>query len=339
MNDAEYSKPERLHGDGEVPLDRPKTNRGLGLPRWFVVLDYFFLLRPMILIPVWLFLLLGNYHALEQSGVYEWSAALLPDLDLLLCFVAYTLLVGGIYVNNQLNDAETDRRNRKLFLICDGYISRRAAWTYQLALQGLALAAALYFQSWDYLWVAAASIALGFAYNTPPVKLKGKPLLDIAANAFGNGFFNVAIGYVIVREITASFWPLALPYMLAVGAVFANTTVVDVGGDRASGEHTTAVTFGPAFTRWTALFLQLASVVTALLFEVRPALFAGLLCLPLFMLATDGERRHIKLSYQATTLIYALGAAALHLWFLPFLIGVIWLTRWYYRKKFNLRYP
>ncbi|MBD3398708.1 MAG: hypothetical protein GF399_00050 [Candidatus Coatesbacteria bacterium] len=328
-----------LYGDGEVPFERPKTNRGLGLPRWFALLDYFFLLRPMILIPVWLFLLLGHYHGLQSAGVYRWTEQLLPDLDLLIGFVAYTLLVGGIYVNNQLNDAETDRRNRKLFLVCDGYISRRAAWTYQIILQALALASALYFADWDYLWIVAASIALGFAYNTPPVKLKGKPLLDIAANAFGNGFFNVAIGYVIVHEFQPDFWLTALPYMLAVGAVFALTTVVDIAGDRESGERTTAVTCGPALTRWLALTLQAGSVTAALLRLNRPALVAGVVCLPLFVVALWGKRKHVKLAYQGTTLLYAVAAGVLHPWFLLFLGLVICLTRYYYRKKFRLKYP
>jgi len=327
------------YGEGEVPFDRPKTNAGLGLPRWFAVLDYFFLLRPMILLPVWLFLLLGHYHALDGLGVYSWTAQLLPDLDLIVVFIAYTLLVGGIYVNNQINDAETDRRNRKLFLLCDGYISLKKAWVYQGVLQLLALVSAIYFGRLEYLGIILLSIILGFLYNTPPFKLKGKPVLDILANGFGNGLLNVAVGYVVVWQLTGSFWLVSLPYILAVGAVFTNTTTADVKGDTATGERTTAVVFGQKAALWIALALMLASGVTAFFFQVWPALAGAVVSLPLFALALSGKKKWIKLSYMGATALYTLIAAGLFAWFLPFVVLVVLLTRYYYRKKFGMKYP
>lgn len=328
-----------LHEEGKVPFDRPKTNRGLGLPRWFCVLDYFFLLRPMILIPVWLFLLLGHYHALEAIGAYRWFDQLCPDLDLAVVFIAFTLLVGGIYVNNQIHDQETDRKNRKLFLICDGYVSLKKAWGYQGIVQGLALASCIYFWNVTYLWVILASILLGFLYNTPPFKLKGRPVLDILANGLGNGFLNVAVGYIVVLPLTLGFLKVSLPYILAVGAVFANTTTMDVDGDREAGERTTAVVFGVRATTWIALALMAGCVFLAALWRVWPALVAGGASLPLFIPALTGKKRWAKLSYKGATGIFALGAAVLFPWFLPFLVLIFLLTRYYYRRKFGFRYP
>ncbi len=328
-----------LYEEGKVPFDRPKTNRGLGLPRWFCVLDYFFLLRPMILIPVWLFLLLGHYHALDLIGAYRWLDQLYPAPDLAVAFVAFTLLVGGIYVNNQLHDYETDRRNRKLYLICDGYISLKRAWVYQGVVQGLALASCLWFWNAGYLWVILASILLGFLYNTPPFKLKGRPVLDILANGLGNGFLNVAVGFVIVLPLTWGFSEICLPYILAVGAVFANTTAVDTEGDAEAGERTSSVVFGVRAVAWVALGLMAGCVALAAVWGVWPALIAGGVSLPFFIPALTGKRRWLKLSYTAATGIFALAAAALFPWFLPFLILVVALTRYYYRRKFGLKYP
>jgi 4-hydroxybenzoate polyprenyltransferase len=325
--------------EGKVPYDRPKTNRGLGLPRWFAVLDYFFLLRPMILIPVWLFLLLGHYHALAAIGAYRWPDQLLPDLDLVIVFVAFTILVGGIYVNNQIHDRETDRRNRKLYLICDGYVSLKKAWLYQGAVQGLALASCLWFRDSGYLWVIVASILLGFLYNTPPFKLKGRPVLDVLANGLGNGLLNVAVGYVVVLPLTWGFLKFSLPYVLAVGAVFANTTCMDTRGDAESGERTTAVVFGVRATTWIALGLMAGCVALAAVWRVWPALIAGGVSLPLFIPALTGKRRWLKLSYKGVTGIFALGASALFPWFLVFLVLILLLTRYYYRRKFGIRYP
>ncbi|HMA77425.1 MAG TPA: hypothetical protein VKO43_08955, partial [Candidatus Krumholzibacteriaceae bacterium] len=74
-------------------------------------LDYIFLTRPIILIPVWTFFLLGAYHA---TDIAEKSMR----NHLLLCgILSFTALIGAVYIINQITDKETDLANNKLFLI------------------------------------------------------------------------------------------------------------------------------------------------------------------------------------------------------------------------------
>ncbi len=106
------------HGD-MTEFDRPR-------PHWlFAVLDYVMLSRPMILIPVWLFLLLGAWHGWGQPDVQYWCI----PLALAAALANFTLLLSGVYLQNQIVDRESDRLNRKLFLIAEGIIPLgRAKW-------------------------------------------------------------------------------------------------------------------------------------------------------------------------------------------------------------------
>ncbi|MCK4255704.1 hypothetical protein KAX35_02355, partial [candidate division WOR-3 bacterium] len=76
------------------------------------LLDFIFLLRPILLIPVWIIFLLGYYRA--GGTMLGDSRYLMPG------FIVFTLLMGAIYIINQIADIETDRINNKLFILPKG---------------------------------------------------------------------------------------------------------------------------------------------------------------------------------------------------------------------------
>ncbi len=309
------------------------------LGRLLPLLDYFFILRPMILIPVWLFLLLG-YHFGAQSVGMSYSRWL-PSLKLGVTFLAFTSLVGGIYIMNQIADRVSDAKNRKCFFIADGIISLRRAWIYIALLYGLALAVS-YFFDWEYRMLMMLSILLGYLYNMRPFHFKGKAFLDIASNAVGNGLLNFGIGWAVVAPLRAgeSMQIHAVAYMLAVAGVFTNTTVADMEGDLIAGEKTTALLIGRRMSGQLALSFMIASAVVAYVISDWYCLAAASLSLPLFAVALmSDEMKWYMMSCKLTTLFFALAAALLFFWFAPLLFGCILLTKWYYRKRFNLRYP
>ena len=96
------------------------------------LLDFIFILRPIILIPFWTFLFLGFYrgaqsqgldiigflHLLKGDSIFNESAinGFLPVSILYTTFL-YTLLMGGIYILNQIYDLETDRINDKVYFL------------------------------------------------------------------------------------------------------------------------------------------------------------------------------------------------------------------------------
>ncbi|HTY08845.1 MAG TPA: hypothetical protein VMF29_06745, partial [Candidatus Edwardsbacteria bacterium] len=84
-------------------------------------LDYLFVLRPILLVPAWTMLLVGHYQG-SATHRMTWR---LPG-RLWLALGLYSGLMGAVYIVNQIFDVETDRLNRKLFLVADGFVSRPA---------------------------------------------------------------------------------------------------------------------------------------------------------------------------------------------------------------------
>lgn len=324
--------------DSEREVGRARDYPGFA-GKFLSALDYLFVLRPMILIPVWLFLLLG-YHFGARSAGLSYSP-FLPSLKLGATFLAFTGLVGGIYIMNQIADRVSDARNRKCFFIADGIISLRRAWLYIVLLYLAALAVSAFF-GWEYRILIVASILLGYLYNMRPFHFKGRAFLDIASNAVGNGMLNFAIGWAAIAPLSVGegAYIHAVPYMLAVAGVFTNTTVADMEGDLVAGERTTALFMGRRASGVLALLFMTASAIVAYMVSDWFCLSAVGLSLPLFAVALISDRvRWYMVSYKLTTFIFALAAGVLFWWFVPILIGSILLTKWYYRLRFNLKYP
>jgi 4-hydroxybenzoate polyprenyltransferase len=311
-----------------------------GFPgKFLLILDYIFVLRPMILIPVWIFLLLG-YHFGSQAAGTNYSRWF-PSAGLAGTFLIFTGLAGGIYIMNQIADRISDARNRKCFFITDGIIPLRVAWIYISLLFLVALAGSTFF-NWQYRVLMLISILLGYMYNMRPFHFKGRAFWDVAANAIGVGLLSFGIGWTAVTALSSGegMHIRAIAYTLAVAGVSANTIVADMEGDQSAGEKTTALLIGRKKCGALALFLMIASVAAAFAVSDWHCFAASGLSLPLFVVALISDRvKWYMTSYKLATLIFALVTALLFFWFAPLVFICIGLTKWYYSKRFNLRYP
>lgn len=311
---------------------------GNNRPPWFGspprLQDYLFLMRPMILIPVWTFYLIGAYHGMRGGTV---------DIRRLLAGAAsFTALMGAIYIVNQIADRDCDRSNRKLFLIPDSIISIRAAWIEAALLVAIAFIIAVFLPA-RFTIVLAAGLALGAAYSLEPVRLKKRGALDVLANAAGNGIFNTMAGWVAIGAPLEG-WHVLAPYPLAVASVHLTTTLADIEGDAASGFRTSGVLLGARAGLRTAAALMAAAAVTAIAVGNRPALCASFLSLPVFLILArtgGGENppSRILLPAKIGTLVFSLVAGFLFPLYIPLLAVVILLTRRYYAARFGMKYP
>ncbi len=154
--------------------------------------DYVFLLRPMILVPVWTFFLLGAWHASRTTG------APLDYTRLLAGIASFTAIVGAAYIVNQITDREADRASGKLFLISHGVIDAKSAWTLAGTLTILSIAAAAILLPRGFTFILLAGAALGAAYSLEPFRLKRRPVLDVLANAVANGMLNTLAGWAAI---------------------------------------------------------------------------------------------------------------------------------------------
>lgn len=317
---------------GIDPPNRPTLRGG---PAGFS--DYIFLLRPMILIPVWTFYLLGAQHGASASGSKAgW-------VDLLCGILSFSALLGAVYIMNQIADRDADRANGKLFLISDSIIPLGAAWTEAALLAAFSLVLGILFLPAGFAVVLLVSLALGAAYSLEPVRLKRRPVLDVTANAIGNGVLNTLAGWI------ASGAPLTgmrvlLPYPFAVASIHLATTLADAEGDRMCGFKTSGVVLG---TRWGILIstgLMVSAAILSTAVGNRLALYACLLSLPGFLIPVRSIGREttqagLLLPVKGATLVFSITAGFLFPAYIPFLAAVILLTRLYYKRRFGIDYP
>ncbi len=298
--------------------------------------DYLFILRPLILIPCWNFLLIGTYLAQQKRGFTP---------DILLGLVIYTALMGGVYILNQITDRESDRINKKLFLLSEGYVPVRYAYIEMILLWVVAILLALKF-SYLFLIFIGISLLLGVFYSLPPVKLKGKPLLDTLSNAFGYGMINFAVGWLLVRSFDMAMFIKFVPYFLSISAVFINTTIVDIEGDRKAGEKTTAIFLGKQVSFVCSTVLMAAAILTAYIMKDLVCLIPATLSFPLFvygavysLLRNEQNRKLTIASFRLPGLLFTLVTVYLFPLYSIVLLVVFLGMRLYYKKRFRINYP
>lgn len=299
--------------------------------------DFVFLLRPMILIPVWTFYLLGARHGSASTGL---DIRLLPFLAGL---TSLTALLGAIYIINQISDRETDLKSGKLFLLSHSIISVRSALLEAALLISLSIALGILFMPVRFNIILLLGLVLGLAYSIEPVRLKKRPVLDVLANAAGNGLLNTLAGWTAAGAPLEGLTAL-IPYPLAVASVHLTTTLADIEGDSASGLRTSGVVLGAKRGIALAVGLMAAAVAAASAVDNRPAFYASLLSIPVFLIpARSSKREHISSSIllpaKAATMIFSVTAGILFPLYIPFLALVVIGTRLYYRNRFNIVYP
>jgi len=202
------------------------------------------------------FLLLGG-PPLSQPPLplYDWSvwlrfAAALGSVSLLNSF---------IFVQNQLGDLDTDRLHpeKSRLPLASGRVSRRAGVAMAMAFLALSVVLAV-LASPLFLAVLGGIVLLGCLYSIPPLRLKARPLVDLAMIGLAFGVMAVVAAYVVL----ALQPQLPLPLLLGAGLFYAGThgvhTASDYEADRQAGLHTTAVLLGP---RWA---VRLGLILSAL---------------------------------------------------------------------------
>ena len=132
-------------------------------------LDYVFVTRPLILIPVWSFFLLGLHAGPEHSSLL---VAFGSNQNAAYCLTAILIVA---YLINQIFDRESDIANNKGHFLTQGIIGIRT----------VVIMAVLFFLVATYTFrltasyhrpVLTAALLLSLAYSPPPIRLCARPL-------------------------------------------------------------------------------------------------------------------------------------------------------------------
>ena len=287
--------------------------------------------------PLWTLTLAGYYWAGAEGEGYRF--AWLPEGRLALSLLLYSLLMGSVYILNQITDRDTDRLNKKLHLLAEGHVSLRAAWAECFLLIVVSLSLSLLFSP-GYRAFILLSVGLGILYSAPPFKLKGRPFLDILSNSVGYGSLAFMVGWLTRGGYDKAHLLKSVPYVLAVAAVFINTTVPDIDGDRKTGNITTGVFLGIRGTTLLALSAILGAVAASLWQGDWLCLIASLAATPLFLWAAIRAKvKPAMISYQLSGGVLVILVCLLFPWYLTLLLVTFGALFVYHKVRFGLNYP
>lgn len=294
------------------------------------LLDYFFAMRPVLFMPVWTVALLGAGRAAGHRISMEAAGSLL---------FATACLFGAVYLVNQIFDRESDRINNKGFFLSRGIISVPEAAVLAVGLNLAALAVALLISGYAFV-LFFLIVILGVIYSAPPFRLKDRAWPALLANMLAHGSIVYLIGAGWREDLHQVHWLRSLPYFFAVGAIYLNTTLPDVEGDKQAGKRTVTVVYGDRFAQALALAFVLTAIGLAVYTRDFDFLLPAILSLPLFALALD--KKSVKFSIWATKaalVLISLAAALYYYWYVLVLAAGFWATRTYYKRRFGMVYP
>lgn len=311
------------------------------------LLDYIFLMRPMLIIPVWTISLLGARASLwRDRGTspitldrYPFVDFSTSDLNILAMLGLATLLAGGVFILNQIYDADTDRINKKLFLISDGHISAAEAWKLYIMVTAIAILGA-FLMNWQLGCLFVVGAWFGFQYSYPHFKLREHPYKSFRNNIVAHGMLAFLFGWVMYLNFNIEGIIKSVPYLLAVGAVYLNTTLPDLEGDKTSGKTTYGGMWGVVKTQRTSFMLVLSGMLFSIMTADYGFTVTALVTSPFFLVAWLKESIAVStVSSKVAILALSIFAAIFFPLYAAVLIFTIVLTRIYYARRFDVSYP
>ncbi len=307
-------------------------------------LDYIFLLRPVLFYPVWTVFLAGVLSVQGASQGYGWPQFKLraPDGDwgnFWWALVSYSLLMGTVFILNQLTDIGSDKQNSKLFLIADGHISTKTAVWEGFIILVLSLLISVKTSVWFVSVWFFSLLILGVAYSLPPFLWKDRPIEGLMANLFG-GLLTFFAGWLSIGNPSGAMVFRSLPYSFAVGSVYFLTTILDADGDLHSHKITFAVRYGKQATIRMAILFDSIAVILGFLARdwiiFIPALVSYFLFVFLIFKSDDlWLNRMTRLPILLLTLMVAF---YFPIYFIG-IFGIFFFSKWYYHVRFGLDYP
>ena len=322
----------------------------------FKPLDYFFVLRPTLFYPVWTVFLAGffvqskygmaatnsasNHQFLDTNGIaFIWVGLFL------------TMLMGAVFILNQIMDRKTDNKNHKLFLIAHGHLTPKAAFIESAVLIVIAVIFAFIFSIKMGVLFLGILILTGWLYSFEPFKFKDRPLLGLVANGLG-AFLIFFGGWIIRGVLTQESVIYSIPYVCSVAAVYLLTTLPDVEGDVSTQKLTFGVKFGVKKTVYFALIFEVVALVLSYRSNDELIFYPALFSLPFFIWASVTLKmtevlRAVKYSILLLTfticikwvITYSNTAFSFKYAYFFLLVGIYFLSKIYYKIRFGLSYP
>jgi 4-hydroxybenzoate polyprenyltransferase len=294
----------------------------------------------MLFFPGWSTMFAGYFISTNNSWYISDIQTFTDDLKTkFILLFSFAMLMGSTFILNQLKDVISDRENKKLFIISDGYLTRKSAYfEVGILLTGDMLCGFLLKIEVGLLYIIFFLIT-GIFYNYKPFIMKNRPWGSLFAN-ISMGWLAFAIGYCAVHNLDKNLFISSLPYVLFNSALYLFTILPDVDGDKRTNKKTLAVILGTQKVIILAFIIYCLGLIYSLFLFDRQALFFYALSLPFFLKTII--TRYVSDTIKATKLGILFFALTICLrWPIYFFLMYVgfFLTKLYFRKRFNLDYP
>lgn len=301
-------------------------------------LDYLFIFRPTLFFAVWIIALAGysSYFIVNSQPVW-WSLKI--NWTVILNFTLITLATGATFILNQLRDIESDKENKKLFLISEEYVQAGLALKIAVITIVITLLIAAIMNPELFIMLGLCVFFWGYIYNFKPFEWKDKPMLGVLVN-FISGLCLFFCGWIMAGEWQWQAVIYAAPYLLAWISVAILTTIPDKKGDIKTGKKTISVHLKDKPTVWVA-FICLALSFGLGMYHSDPVIsLSCLLSSPLFiiMLFKTTEAWVLRAIRYSILFIALILCVEFPFFFVAVLINY-YLCRFYYISRLNLNYP
>ncbi|MDR0307311.1 MAG: UbiA family prenyltransferase [Chitinispirillales bacterium] len=299
-----------------------------------LMLDLFFLTRPVVLVPVWGF---------SAFGIYRFKGELFLNLGLsrYLLMTFYSLSVASVYIINQIADCEVDKSNGGFPLFARSGISTKTAGVFAAVCAFLSITGPLAMKNASVAFLSLLAITAGYIYSCKPFSLSGRPFFDFLTNGF-EAFLAFAAGWCIIGGNITD--PLLLksaaPYFLLMCSGSISSTLPDMPGDHKHNKITTAVRFGAKPAHCIATAALVTAACAAALNSDPLALWCALLVLPIYILyLIHTTALTMELTYKAGGTLTMMAAALAAPLIVPAGLLIFFFTWLYFRKRHNVSYP
>ena len=317
------------------------------------ICDCFFLLRIFLLVPVWTTIILGwitSYNNTRFGGFFfNPHASFAEEEKMWISLIGFSFIAAASFVINQITDVESDRINKKLFILPNGLISIRTAWicAFLCAIIGLIISL-VYFDILMFV-LFFIGLILGVMYSLPPFNLKNTAIGGITADFIGHGMITYLVGWYAAKHGNTLDFSILVQGIIAsctLGfahtAVFLTTTIVDTKGDKSTGKNTFCVIFGEKKTAVTAAVSCGLALIFSFFLEYNKLLMILQSAVSLILFASFAVRTEPEYAFKTFRWPVFL-LTALVAFFIP-LYGIITLVnfficRIYYKLRFNYTYP
>jgi 4-hydroxybenzoate polyprenyltransferase len=197
------------------------------------------------------------------------------------------LIITGMYILNDLFDADLDRINGKTNRpIPSGRVSKRQAVVFVISMNVIGLSVPIFSDNTLGIMLASTIALIGIMYSLPKISLKDKFVIKTCAIAIamtcslllgasihlGKGFGSEIAGTLswigFQAEVGLFLYPLFAGIMLAL-MVFVTSPLNDLGdikGDKEAGRKTIPIVLGKKNTIWLSMLITIAIALSSWMF-------------------------------------------------------------------------